>query len=127
MSKKTETEAAASKARADKLFLETQSRNKALFDRRVATKTQAFSAPAPRRPRPRPQAAAESAPAPLSPCPAMRAGQGDSVMSFSESEELAFILNGGTFMAAVVALLLAAGHALQQQASAEAEDEGESE
>ena len=125
--KKTEAaaEAAAFSSRAQKLLQQTQAKNKALLDR-VATKTQAGgqTEPVPRRPRPKPQPAAEPPPPQR---PVMRAGQGSQgseVMSLPESEELAFVVNGGTFMAATVALLLAAG---QAAAAAAEDDEGEAE
>lgn len=122
MTKKTEAaaEAAALASRAQKLLQQTQAKNKALLDR-VATKTQAASQPAAAPRRPKPQPAAEPPPPPR---PAMpRAGQGSEVMSFPEREERAFILDGGTFMASAVSLLLAAG----QAAAADADDEGEAE
>ncbi|OZB63722.1 MAG: hypothetical protein B7X31_05390 [Thiomonas sp. 13-66-29] len=120
MIKKTEAaEAAAFSSRAQKLLQQTQAKNQALLD--LATKTKAVSQPAPAPRRPKPQAVAESPPPPR---PAMpRAGQGSEVMSFPESEELAFVVNGGTFMAATVALLLAAG----QAAARDEDDEGEAE
>ena len=123
MSKKAETEAVASKARADKLFQQTKAKNKALLELDQSTKTQAGgqTAPAPRRPRPRPQPAAEP---PTPPRPAMRAGQGsDSAMSFPESEERAFILDGGAFLGATVSLLLLAAAARDE----DEDDEGEAE
>ena len=120
--KKTEeaAEAAALAARAQKLLQQTQAKNKALLDRSTRTKAVSQAAPAPRRHMAKPQAAAEP-PLPLR--PVMRAGQGSEVMSLPENEELAFVVNGGTFMASAVSLLLAAG----QAAAADADDEGEAE
>jgi cell division protein FtsN len=119
MSKKAQTEAVASKARADKLFQQTKAKNKALLDQSTKTQAGGQTAPAPRRPRPKPQPAAEL---PTPPRPAMRAGQGsDSAMSFPESEERAFILDGGAFLGATVSLLLLAA------ARDEEDDEGEAE
>ena len=117
MSKKAETEAVASKARADKLLQQAQARSKALLDQ--STKTQAISqtAPAPRRHMAKPQPAAESPP----PRPVMR----DEVMSFPESEEREFIVGGGTLMAATVSLLLAAAGA--GAPPRDEDDEGEAE
>ena len=123
MSKKTEAaEAAALAARAQKLFEQTQAKNKALLDQSTKTQAGGQTAPAPRRPRPKPQAAAEP---PLPPRPAVMRGEKSSeVMSFSEGDERSFVLDGGTFMAATVALLLAAG---QAAAAAAEDDEGEAE
>lgn len=122
--KKTEAaaEAAAFSSRAQKLLQQAQARSKALLEQ--STKTQAVSqpAPAPRRHMAKPQPAAES-PLPLR--PVMLAGQGSEVMSLPESEELAFVVNGGTLMAATVSLLLAAAGA--GEPPRDEDDEGEAE